>query len=875
MNILILEDNTDDKLLLINYLKNTPLDFEYSHAPDKKSYLHLLRSEHFDLILSDYNIPGYDVEEAFTEARKIDHYIPFVIVSGVIEHEQAVRLVTELGISDFILKDNLKRLYDAITREIKSSETNRELDETQKRLREQNYRLRRAQKVAKLGDWAFDVKTGEITWSTELFHIYDRRVSEGPPSFDEMIGQYYQADEGYKLQQLVNKAINKAESYDLDLFVTTQKGIKCVHHIGTPEMDKDGVVTGLHGIIQDVSTQREMEVELSEKNKTIGVIADNINGVLLRYALFPDGTGKLLFITDAVEDIFGISKDEALRDDSLLWNRILDEDIKNMRASVLKAAQFKEDLDFVWRVRDNNNEIRHINGMGRPFEGENGEIIWNSLLLDVTEHYKLQENIIESEKRLDAAITGANLGIWDSNLLDETTIANNRWYEMLGYEPEEVPGPEALFALFIENIHPEDKPKIVEALDSIKEGEKQSFELILRVKNKSGDYFTILDKGQALEFDDNGKATHLIGTVLDITEQVQLENKLKESQFRLRMAVEGAKLGIWDSNIRDQTNIANERWYEMLGYSPEEVKEDSFTFFFSRVHPEDGKKIMDEIKAIEQGKKESFEEVVRVKHKSGEYITILDKGTALEFDEDGFVTRMIGTHLDITELVSTQRRLQRSLSEKELLIKEIHHRVKNNLAILAGLLELDIFTKGENPVLSDAISRIRSIGFVHELLYQTETMIDVDFKEYLNSYLKHIKKTYSIENIHIETEVLSGNINVNEAVPLGLLINELVTNSLKHGIPNGGNISIKLTNKDELENSHQFYYSDSGSGIDPEKLKKSTLGLELIKTLLSNLHADYELVTDKTFRLQAYFTPKERGAFGNPVKLEPNDEGSS
>ena len=1130
MNILILEDEENDKILLVEYLKSTPLDFEYSHAHDKNSYLQLIRSQSFDCVLSDFNIPGYDVEEAFQEARKENDYMPFIIVSGVIEHEYAVRLVTELGISDFILKDNLNRLYDSITREIKSSETKRELDKAQKeltdqnrrliraqevaklgdwsydlekqsitwgaetfhlfdrdlsqgspsfdelldyypgesktrlqnavekaaadgspyemvllvdtgvskkyinhvgtvtknqtgdittlhgivqdvtprkemedQLEKQNIRLKRAQKVAKLGDWTFDLHSGAITWSNELFEIYERDISEGPPSYEEMFEKYYLGEEGEKLQQVVKEAIENAVPYELDLYVQTQSGVKCIHHIGTPETDDQGKVTGLHGIIQDVTSSKEMEDALYNKEHSISVIADNINGVLLRYVLYPDGSDGLLTVSDGVERVFGISTEEALKDVNLMWSRILEEDLEDMKYSILESAKKDADWDHTWRIRNAEGDIRYIHGMGRPIIKENGEVIWDSLLLDVTDVRDLQKNIIESERRLDAAIAGANLGVWDlnvktgknytnerwwtmlgytenemeftyeffhellhpddkdkpareiqrienggdnnidivirmrhkdgsyrtlldrgrvvsmdedgkiermigtnlditekielenelresnyrletavegadlgvwdSNLAKETTIANERWHEMLGYDPEEIQDAHTLYNLFFDNLHPDDKPKIIQELSRIKEGVKESFHLTLRVKNKKGDYFTILDKGRALEFDENGKAKRMIGTVLDITKEVELETKLKESKFRLQTAAEGAKLGIWDSNIRDGTNIANDRWFEMLGYTRDEVKGDSFPFFFSRIHPEDVEKIMDAINTIEKGSKESFEEIIRVKHKSGEYLTILDKGTALEYDSNGKVTRMIGTHLDITELVSTQKRLQKSLNEKDLLIKEVHHRVKNNLAILAGLLELDIFAKGENSVLSDAISRIRSIAFVHELLYQTESMVEIDFRQYLDSYTNHIKKTYSIDDqkIVIDTRVLSSTINVNEAVPLGLVINELVTNSLKYGIPEGGRITIKLTSDQEHENKHRFYYADSGPGYDAKAVQNGNIGLELISTLLANLHAEYELKTDGQFELDAYFIPKKRGAYGNPLKQKEQD----
>tara|TARA_R110000868_G_scaffold235273_6_gene489071 strand:- start:10863 stop:12434 length:1572 start_codon:yes stop_codon:yes gene_type:complete len=196
-------------------------------------------------------------------------------------------------------------------------------------------------------------------------------------------------------------------------------------------------------------------------------------------------------------------------------------------------------------------------------------------------------------------------------------------------------------------------------------------------------------------------------------------------------------------------------------------------------------------------------------------------------------------------LKKIEEELIQSLSEKEVLLKEIHHRVKNNLAVVTALLDLQFMNTEEAKVkniLSDSKSRVKSMAYIHETLYQTENFSRVNLQEYLDRLCKSINTTFNTTgkqiNIHLDT---SGHkMEMDKAIPLGLLLNELLVNSYKHAFidRSEGDIRVHLfQNGSDLE----LRVTDNGVGFkikDQEKRKSKSLGMTIIKTLARQLHAE-------------------------------------
>lgn len=207
---------------------------------------------------------------------------------------------------------------------------------------------------------------------------------------------------------------------------------------------------------------------------------------------------------------------------------------------------------------------------------------------------------------------------------------------------------------------------------------------------------------------------------------------------------------------------------------------------------------------------------------------------------------------DVTDGVVAKKKLKKTLEEREILIKELHHRVKNNLALVCGMLDLEILNQNtessEKNVLQEAKSRIHSIASIHEMLYQTKNFKDIQLDNYIKKLIKYIENSHaeSFENIRFNFNLTSFTLNINKAIPVGIILNELIINSAKHAFSDkeNGTITINLsTNNDNVT----LTVKDSGNGI-PEDFDFSTsnsLGLKIIDQLTTQLEGKLDINTQQ------------------------------
>ena len=207
---------------------------------------------------------------------------------------------------------------------------------------------------------------------------------------------------------------------------------------------------------------------------------------------------------------------------------------------------------------------------------------------------------------------------------------------------------------------------------------------------------------------------------------------------------------------------------------------------------------------------------------------------------EGQPVGMRGIVVDITERKRIEERLRASLKEKEVLIKEIHHRVKNNLAVVSSLLSLQssqLEDETAKKMMLESQNRVRSMAILHEKLYQTDDLARIDFAEYIQSTTIELFRAYQIDpaKIDLKINVQDITLTIQLAVPCGLIVNELVSNALKHAFPPSqkekGSISVSMKSINEKE--IELSVTDNGIGIpkDIDIHKTHSLGLRLVTIL--------------------------------------------
>ena len=230
----------------------------------------------------------------------------------------------------------------------------------------------------------------------------------------------------------------------------------------------------------------------------------------------------------------------------------------------------------------------------------------------------------------------------------------------------------------------------------------------------------------------------------------------------------------------------------------------------------------------------------RLRHHDGTYRWAID-AAAPRFAEDGTFLGYIGSVMDITERKHMEEALQRSLREKEVLLKEIHHRVKNNLQVIASLLYLQsgqLKDPADVALFEDTQNRVKSMALVHESLYDTGDLAHFNFAYYIERLSTRLVQSYRAETSHIRLHTALEELafDVDTAVPCGLLLNELLTNALKYAFPDGraGDIHVELRAE---AGRATLSVRDTGVGL-PEGLDirhTESLGLQLVSMLTDQL----------------------------------------
>jgi PAS domain S-box-containing protein len=384
-------------------------------------------------------------------------------------------------------------------------------------------------------------------------------------------------------------------------------------------------------------------------------------------------------------------------------------------------------------------------------------------------------------------------------------------------------------------------------------GQSRQYEISIKKKDGSN---LILSVNTA-PFSSKGKVVGTVSFGRDITERKRAENEIKKSQARLQSIMDNSSTVIFMKDIQGRYITVNRRYEELFHVNRKEVINKTDYDIFPREYA-DKFRVHDE-QALEKLCAIEMEEVVP--HEDGHHTYISVKFPLLS--PDGKPYAVCGIATDITERKRAEEKIEKSLKEKEVLLREVYHRVKNNMQIITSLLNLQsrYVRDGEyREMFRESLNRIKSMSLVHEKLYQSKDLSTIDFKEYLNEIARGLFLSYGANEGKISLVMNINNISldINTAIPCGLIINELVTNSLKHAFPDGKDGEINIAIHSMNENTIELVVGDNGAGISEDLDFKTTetLGLQLVTMLAENqLHG--EIILDRSKGTEFTITFKE------------------
>ncbi|MBF0473237.1 MAG: PAS domain S-box protein [Nitrospirae bacterium] len=441
--------------------------------------------------------------------------------------------------------------------------------------------------------------------------------------------------------------------------------------------------------------------------------------------------------------------------------------------------------------------------------------------------------LAKSREKYQTLTRFAPVGIFNLDEAGNMIYTNLRLSEISGLIREQINS-----VSWLEATYPIDKTTVNNQWkNTITSG--MQFNMEYRIQSSSGKITWVQCLIDALK-DEENNVVGFIGTVTDITERKLAVELMLKGEKLYKITFENAPIGIAHTSISGRFLRVNDRFCQIIGYTKEEI------FKITRqslIHPEEMDQDQTEITRLICGEVKSIGAEQRYIRKDKRVIYASLKISLFSKYNDS-AEYLIVVFDDITKRKETERLVHKSLKEKRLLLGEIHHRVKNNLSIVDGLLKMqslkvkDEYFKG---LIFECQSRIASIALIHEKLYQSESIAEINFKLYIDSLIIKLRNTYSddIERIKFNNMADEIYFDIDTATPLGLIINEILTNAVKHAFPDrsSGVIDIFLYQiKDDYGSQYyELIIKDNGAGF-PDELdlyKSETLGLRLINGLAS------------------------------------------
>ncbi|MDD1702360.1 MAG: PAS domain S-box protein [Methanoregula sp.] len=326
----------------------------------------------------------------------------------------------------------------------------------------------------------------------------------------------------------------------------------------------------------------------------------------------------------------------------------------------------------------------------------------------------------------------------------------------------------------------------------------------------------------------------IISTVMDITERTRAESALKESEEKFRTLSEAAPVGIFLVDSEGNFAYANEKCLSIMGLTPQEA---AGTGWMAVISPENRKNMSQLSSACIQEGTEISEELCLL-HKDGSVSWVFLRALARR-DARGEISGYIGVIVDITERKRHEEALKAALDEKSVLIMEVHHRVKNNLQVISGLIRLQsryITNEQALAALKECENRVITIALVHESLYQSDNLANINARRHITNLANNLVMSDELgTRIHLELDVDEIPLDMNIAVPTSLIINELVANSLKYAFNGRDKGTIRISfHKETPGNFLVLSISDDGVGLPPgiDILESTSLGLKLVVRLV-------------------------------------------
>ncbi|WP_414581217.1 PAS domain S-box protein [Scytonema sp. PCC 10023] len=595
---------------------------------------------------------------------------------------------------------------------------------------------------------------------------------------------------------------------------------------------------GVASVYVDITQRKQAEIALRQSEEQLRLITDSLP-VCISYV---DREQRYRFVNKTYEAWFGCNRDE-------IYGRTAREFVGEAAYSAIEKHIERvlagETVYYESQMPYRLGSKRYISGTLVPnFDAQSQVKGFYGLVTDITERKQAEMQLVETRNFLQSVLDHLPVAVFTKEVSNlRFVLWNPACTELMGYTAEDVLGKTA-YEVFTtqhadfctakdqEVLATSEAVEILEGMICTKQGETK----IVRAK-KVGIY------------DEQGNPQFLLGFAEDITERKRAEIALRESQERLANIIAnipgGVYRNIYHADGRFSIPYLSPGYRTLMGIDPDEMMNHP-EGVWTMIHPDDRDKFSAAIEVAKQTGEPEYLVEFRLVSPECKVTWIQDNARFFWSENGDFIVD--GVDIIINDRKLAEDRLRASLQEKEVLLAEIHHRVKNNLYVICSLLELQMDRLSDpqaKTALEDSCNRVNSMALVHENLYRANDFSGVDFAEYVQQLAGDLLANYEslASNVMLNFGGDPVFLSLDQAIPCGLLLNELMSNALKHGFPEGssGHIYILLTCL--ADGWIELKLGNDGDRLPPDfdLEQNASMGLRLVIMFVEQLTGSLEL----------------------------------
>ena len=506
--------------------------------------------------------------------------------------------------------------------------------------------LKKSQEIANLGNWVLDLRNNSLFWSDEIYRIFGLKPQEFEATYEVFL-DYVHPEDRQKVDDKYRSSIEEnKDKYEIEHRIIRQDNgeiryvkEKCEHI----RNDKGEIVRSL-GIVQDITEKEITKSKLKYNREKYETIFNSAPlGIMIE-----DDKGEVMEVNEEMSNISGYGKEEL--EASNIIDKLVLPKYEELAKENIKRIINGENLEYDIETPMKSGEMKYFHLKETDINFPDGKKGILSMHMDITEQKELEEKLKDKNKLFNSVLESIQdgIGVLDSDLtIEYINSTMEKWYE------EKLPliGQKCYKGYYDQESECKDCP----VLESLESGEMKSH---IKELPDQFDLDVIKIFSYPIWDQDEENITGVVEFVRDITERKKQQDKIKKQKDRMEYILEGTDAGTWEWNIQTGKTIFNEKWAEMVGYTLEEISPTTIETWKKFSHPDDLEEAEENLEKHFKGKTDQYKAEIRMKHKKGHWVWVLDKGKVVSWTEDGKPLRMFGIHMDISSRKKREEKIK-------------------------------------------------------------------------------------------------------------------------------------------------------------------------------------------------------------------------